>query len=94
MSDNAMITVYPFGDELYAFPETPVIHKVNTCTLATEEKVYISEHVAVVNHTSHPHVMNDGTVYNLGMSIGLTGPVHRIIRFPNNQNSSGMSNQN
>ncbi|KAK9729173.1 Retinal pigment epithelial membrane protein [Popillia japonica] len=87
MSDNAMITVYPFGDELYAFPETPVIHKVNKCTLATEGKVYINKHVAVVNHTSHPHIMNDGTVYNLAMSIGLTGPIHRVIRFPNNKTS-------
>lgn len=27
MSDNAMISVYPFGDEIYAFTEAPVIHR-------------------------------------------------------------------
>lgn len=27
MSDNAMISVYPFGDEIYAFTEGPVIHR-------------------------------------------------------------------
>ncbi|GJQ76203.1 putative retinal pigment epithelial membrane protein [Trypoxylus dichotomus] len=89
MSDNAMITVYPFGDELYAFPETPVVHKVNKDTLATEGKVYVNDYVAIVNHTSHPHIMNDGTVYNLAMSIGLTGPIHHIICFPNSKTNDG-----
>lgn len=26
-SDNCMISIYPFGDEFYAFTETPVIHR-------------------------------------------------------------------
>lgn len=60
-SDNAMISVYPFGDELYAFTESPIIHRINQETLETEKKINISEYVAVVNHTSHPHVMEDGT---------------------------------
>lgn len=56
-----MISVYPFGDELYAFTESPIIHRINQETLETEKKINISEYVAVVNHTSHPHVMEDGT---------------------------------
>lgn len=58
--DNSMISVYPFGDELYAFGETPVIHKINEETLATEESVDVSNYVTIVHHTSHPHVMSDG----------------------------------
>jgi hypothetical protein len=39
MSDNAMISVYPFGDELYAFTEFPVIHRFDPKTLDTLERV-------------------------------------------------------
>lgn len=55
-----MISVYPFGDELYAFNETPVIHRINKTTLDTEGKVNVSDYVSIVHHTSHPHVMQDG----------------------------------
>lgn len=55
-----MISIYPFGDELYAFNEIPIIHKINPETLETEERVDISQNVSIVNHTSHPHVMNNG----------------------------------
>ena len=45
-------------------------------------QVNVSKYVAIVNHTSHPHVMEDGTVYNLGMSVSVTGPLYAIIKFP------------
>jgi hypothetical protein len=38
-SDNAMISVYPFGDELYALTEYPVIHRFDPVTLDTLDKV-------------------------------------------------------
>lgn len=60
MSDNAMISVYPFGDELYAFNEIPIIHKINVDSLETERRVDVSKNVSIVHHTSHPHVMSDG----------------------------------
>lgn len=59
-SDNAMISVYPFCDELYAFSETTTIYRINKETLATEQKVDVSKNVSIVNHTSHPHVVDDG----------------------------------
>lgn len=61
--DNSMISVYPFGDELYAFGETPVLHKINKETLATEDTVDVSDYVTIVHHTSHPHVMSDGDLF-------------------------------
>ncbi|RZF31954.1 hypothetical protein LSTR_LSTR012424 [Laodelphax striatellus] len=82
MSDNAMISIYPFGDELYAFAETSVIHRIDAETLDTLERVNISEHVNVVNHTSHPHVMDDGTVYNVGVGLNFCGPCFNIVKFP------------
>lgn len=98
--DNSMISVYPFGDELYAFGETPVIHKINSENLATEEILDMRRYVTIVHHTSHPHVMKDGmifliiskildytvlgSVYNLGMSAHALGPYYNIIYFPIN----------
>lgn len=59
-TDNAMISVYPFGDQLYAFNECPIIHRINTESLSTECQVDVSNYVSIVHHTSHPHVMQDG----------------------------------
>jgi hypothetical protein len=61
-SDNAMISIYPFGDEFFAFTESPIIHKIDPETLSTEQRVNVSDYVGIINHTSHPHVMADGTV--------------------------------
>ncbi|XP_052893453.1 carotenoid isomerooxygenase isoform X2 [Anopheles moucheti] len=82
-SDNAMISIYPFGDEFFAFTESPIIHRIDPETLDTEAKLNVSDYVGIVNHTSHPHVMSDGTVYNLGCSVTKTGPAYTIICFPN-----------
>ena len=80
-SDNSMISVYPFGDEYYTFAETTVIHRIDPETLETKGKVNVSDYVRIVNHTSHPHVMNDGTVYNLGLSVTTRGPMYNIVCF-------------
>ncbi|KAH9629703.1 hypothetical protein HF086_001516 [Spodoptera exigua] len=82
MSDNAMISVYPFGDEVYAFTEGPIIHRVDTVTLDTLERKNMTKCVALVNHTSHPHVMPNGDVYNLGMSIVKGTIRHVVAKFP------------
>ena len=55
-----MISVYPFGDELYAFNEIPVIHRINHHNLDTEEQVYVDRYINIVSHTSHPHILSDG----------------------------------
>lgn len=59
-----MISLYPFGDEMYAFTESPIIHRIDKITLETEDRVDVSKHVAIVNHTSHPHVTDDGKLFN------------------------------
>ncbi|XP_058811653.1 carotenoid isomerooxygenase isoform X3 [Topomyia yanbarensis] len=84
-SDNAMISIYPFGDEYFAFTESPIIHKIDPETLNTDSKLNVSDYVGIVNHTSHPHVMSNGTVYNLGCSVTKTGPTYTIICFPNGE---------
>ncbi|XP_074107320.1 neither inactivation nor afterpotential B [Cotesia typhae] len=86
-SDNTMISVYPFDDEFYTFTEFPVVHKIDPVTLETKKKVNISKHVGIVNHTSHPHVIKDGTVFNVGLSVGSKGPEYSVIKFPIAQNA-------
>lgn len=41
MTDNSMISVYPFGDEFYTFTEAPFIHRIDPATLETMNKVTI-----------------------------------------------------
>ncbi|XP_044252484.1 carotenoid isomerooxygenase-like [Tribolium madens] len=80
--DNSMISVYPFEDELYAFGEMPIIHKIDQVSLETIDRVNVSDFVSIVHHTSHPHVMNDGTVFNLALTTYPTGSYHSIVKFP------------
>jgi carotenoid isomerooxygenase len=82
LSDNAMISVYPFGDEYYAFTESPIVHRLDPLTLETLDRVNLSQHVGIVNHTSHPHVMGDDSVYNIGLSLTATGPRYTVLHFP------------
>ncbi|VVC89980.1 unnamed protein product [Leptidea sinapis] len=82
MSDNAMISVYPFGDEIYAFTEGPVVHRIDHITLETMERKDLYKSIALVNHTSHPHVMPNGDVYNLGMSVVKGRLRHVLVKFP------------
>lgn len=44
-------------------------------------QVNVSDYVGIVNHTSHPHIMNDGTVYNMGLSVTPRGPMYNIVCF-------------
>ncbi|XP_030369996.1 carotenoid isomerooxygenase [Scaptodrosophila lebanonensis] len=81
-TDNSMISIYPFGDEYYSFTETPFVHRINPRTLATEARLCITDYVGVVNHTSHPHVLPSGTVYNIGTTMTRTGPAYTVICFP------------
>ncbi|XP_076240151.1 neither inactivation nor afterpotential B [Calliopsis andreniformis] len=80
-SDNSMISVYPFGDEYYTFSEAGIIHRIDPETLDTKARVKVSDYVGIVNHTSHPHIMNDGTVYNTGLSVTPRGPMYNVVCF-------------
>jgi carotenoid isomerooxygenase len=81
-----MISIYPFNDEYFAFAESPVIHKIDVDSLDTVERVNLHEKYGFVNHTSHPHVMSDGTVYNVGLIVSSSGPAYAVICFPHGEN--------
>ena len=86
VSDNALVSIYPFNDEYFALTDTPVIHKIDPEALDTLERINLQDKLGIINHTSHPHVMTDGSVYNLGLSIYKTGPAYNIIHFPSGEN--------
>lgn len=46
------------------------------------KKINLTEYIGIVNHTSHPHILSNKTVYNLGMSVTKNGPAYNIICFP------------
>ncbi|XP_039306523.1 carotenoid isomerooxygenase isoform X2 [Solenopsis invicta] len=81
LSDNSMISVYPFGDEYYTFTEAPIMHRIDPKDLKTLGKIDIPKYVNIVNHTSHPHVMADSTVYNVGQTITPKGPQYSVVCF-------------
>ncbi|XP_072938575.1 carotenoid isomerooxygenase-like [Epargyreus clarus] len=80
LTDNTVVSVVPFGDEVYTLTEVPIIHRIDPVTLETLERKSLEAYV--VNHSAHPHVMPNGDVYNLGMARG-NGKVHYVIvKFP------------
>jgi len=54
-------------------------------------RINLGRKLGIINHTSHPHVMPDGTVYNLGMAVYKTGPRYCILKFPPKSNSEYQS---
>ncbi|ETE71370.1 Retinoid isomerohydrolase, partial [Ophiophagus hannah] len=83
ITDNALVNVYPVGEDFYACTETNFITKINTENLETIKKVDISKYVSVNGVTAHPHIENDGTVYNIGNCFGKNlSFAYNIIRIP------------
>lgn len=50
LSDNCMISVYPFGDELFALTEFPTMIRVDPATLNTENSVIYIIHIECLNN--------------------------------------------
>ncbi|XP_031410744.1 retinoid isomerohydrolase isoform X3 [Meleagris gallopavo] len=83
VTDNALVNVYPVGEDYYACTETNFITKINPDTLETIKQVDLCKYVSVNGATAHPHVENDGTVYNIGNCFGKNFSLaYNIIRIP------------
>ncbi|KAI1301196.1 Beta,beta-carotene 9',10'-oxygenase [Halotydeus destructor] len=78
--DNVNVNLVAIGDKMYAVTESPYLVPIDKSTLATGEKVDISELVAVHHVTAHLHTGNDGTVYNLGTGFRSSTPTYNIIK--------------
>lgn len=60
----------------------PYICSINVETLGTERRLDMADYIGILSHTSHPHILADGTVYNLGMTVTKHGPCYNIVCFP------------
>jgi len=89
-SDNCAVNVGFYGSELYAMTEGNLLWRVSPEDLAAEERLDLSRVVAVNSATAHPHVADDGTVYNVGSSFSdPAGPCVKFIEFPAKGNEEG-----
>jgi len=79
MSDNTMITVYPFNGSLYTFYESPFIHRLDT-DLTTVAREDLSK-LGMLSHASHPHFDRNGNMITLGLKLGLFGPKYSVSKF-------------
>ncbi|KAK8375311.1 hypothetical protein O3P69_008291 [Scylla paramamosain] len=81
MTDNCLVSVCHFGDELYAMTETNVMRRIDPETLETTK---LDDYLMAVNTaTAHPHIDPDGTIYNMASShASKEGPHYCIVKFP------------
>ncbi|XP_076367899.1 beta,beta-carotene 15,15'-dioxygenase-like isoform X3 [Tachypleus tridentatus] len=86
-TDNDLVNIVPYGDEIYVHTETPFIHRIDPNTLKILDRVNFCEQVAVNIATAHPHLEHDGTVYNMGSSLASSRPLYNIIKFPSTTKS-------
>ncbi|XP_038959208.1 retinoid isomerohydrolase isoform X2 [Rattus norvegicus] len=83
ITDNALVNIYPVGEDYYACTETNFITKINPETLETIKQVDLCNYVSVNGATAHPHIESDGTVYNIGNCFGKNFTVaYNIIKIP------------
>ncbi|XP_027507359.1 DEP domain-containing protein 1A isoform X3 [Corapipo altera] len=83
VTDNALVNVYPVGEDYYACTETNFITRINPDTLETIKQVDLCKYVSINGVTAHPHIENDGTVYNIGNCFGKNFALaYNIIRIP------------
>ena len=80
MSDNTMITVYPFDSALYTYYESPFMHKIDPQNLATLGKEDMGRK-GLVSQAAHPHWDREGNMFTLGLRLSLTGPRYTITKF-------------
>ncbi|KAL6082760.1 hypothetical protein STEG23_019575 [Scotinomys teguina] len=83
VTDNALVNIYPVGEDYYACTETNFITKINPETLETIKQVDLCNYVSVNGATAHPHIESDGTVYNIGNCFGKNFSVaYNIVKIP------------
>uniref|UniRef100_A0A8D3E3S3 Retinoid isomerohydrolase n=1 Tax=Scophthalmus maximus TaxID=52904 RepID=A0A8D3E3S3_SCOMX len=86
VTDNCLVNVYPVGEDFYAVTETNYITKVNPDTLQTLKKVDMCNYININGVTAHPHIENDGTVYNIGNCMGKGATLaYNVVKIPPTQ---------
>lgn len=89
ITDNCSVNVAYYGDQLYAMTETNFVRRVDPANLDTlGEKTNLHDYVAINSATAHPHILEDGTVINVGNNYRHAGgPHYCFIKVPPSYNS-------
>ncbi|KAG9270821.1 retinal Mueller cells isomerohydrolase isoform X1 [Astyanax mexicanus] len=83
VTDNCLVNVYPIGEDFYACTETNFITKVDPDTLEAVKKVDLCKYVSINGISAHPHIEQDGTVYNIGNCFGKNMSLaYNIVKIP------------
>jgi len=90
MSDNTMITVYPFDGALYTYYESPFMHKIDPQSLATLGKEDMGRR-GLVSQAAHPHWDREGNMFTLGLRLSISGPQYTITKFKKGEGGTGRS---
>jgi len=91
LSDNTMITVYPFMESLLTFYESPFLHKINPDSLETECRHDLLG-LGMVSLASHPHFDKDGAMMTMSVKLGWTGVRYAFTKFsPSNGGDDSLS---
>jgi carotenoid isomerooxygenase len=81
-TDNTLVSVSPISEDFYALTEAPSVNRIDPKTLEVLENTNFSDKMGFVMLTAHPQVMEDGTVFNVGHSIGSSGGFYNFVCFP------------
>lgn len=58
------------------------MHEIDSKTIETRSTYNVREHVPIVCHCAHAVVLNDGTVFNVGLASSLTGMNYVLFEYP------------
>ncbi|XP_076060590.1 carotenoid isomerooxygenase-like [Oratosquilla oratoria] len=81
-SDNALVSVVGMGNKFFALSETPFMIEIDPHSLETLSRVNVNKCHGLMTQSPHPIQDEDGYLYTMGQTVGLTGPKYSIIRYP------------
>ncbi|CAH2239267.1 jg21897 [Pararge aegeria aegeria] len=76
-TDNTVVSVYPFGDQIYTMTEVPVLYQIDPESLETIGQKRLPRSL-IVFHTAHPHVMSNGDIFETAEVVGSMKPRWRL----------------
>jgi carotenoid isomerooxygenase len=85
-TDNASVTIYPIGEEMYAFTETAKIYKFDPTTLETQERANFARSLKIFFQPAHPIPSPDGGLYSIGVSMYQAVPYYVLFHVENVEN--------
>lgn len=81
ITDNDLVNIVLYTDEVYACSEMNAIWRIDPDTLESLQKVKLNKFAPITGAIAHAHEDTDGTVYNVGSTFGFNCSFV-ILKFP------------